>query len=70
MPLKALFLVVKTFMQYFICNALPKDLEVLPANEKVGFVSKGNCILPVDLCCMKFRHHLNILKKKQMCRPK
>ena len=52
-------------MECFICNALSKDLEVLPTNKKSGFVSNGNCIiLPVDLCCMKFRHRLNILKKK------
>ena len=57
-------------MQCFICNALSKDLEVLPANKKLGFVSNGNyTILPVDLCCMKFRHRLNILKK-QTCMPK
>ena len=64
------FLFVKRCMQCFICNALSKDLEVLPANKKLGFVSNGNCtILPVDLCCMKFRHRLNILKK-QTCMPK
>ena len=58
-------------MQFFICNALSKDLEVLPGNNILGvFVSNGNCtILPVDLCCMKFRHRLNILKK-QTCMPK
>ena len=61
---------VQTCMQCFICNALSNDLEVLPANKKLGFVSNGNCtILPVDLCCMKFRHRLNILKK-QTCMPK
>ena len=57
-------------MQCFICNALSKDLEVLPVNKKVGFVSNGNCtILPVDLCCMEFRHRLNI-QKKQTFMPK
>ena len=46
------------------------DLEVLPTNKKLGFVSNGNrTILPDDLCCMKFRHGLNILKK-QTCMPK
>ena len=46
-----------------------KDLEVLPANRKLGCVSNRNCtILPVELCCMKFRHRLNILKK-QTCMP-
>ena len=54
-------------MQCFISNALSKDLEVLPANKKLGLVSNGNCtILPVDLCCMKFRHRLNIMKKSNM----
>ena len=34
---------------------------------KLGLVSNGNCtILPVDLCCMQFRHRLNILKKANM----
>ena len=57
-------------MQCFIRDALSKDLDVLPANKKIGFVSYGNCtILPVGLCCMKFRHRLNILKK-QTCMPK
>ena len=57
-------------MQCFICNALSKGLEILPANKKLGYVSNGNCkILPVDLCCMKFRHRLNILTR-QTCIPK
>ena len=44
-----------------------KDLEVLPTNKKLGLDSNGNCtILPVDLCCMKFRHRLNIMKKANM----
>ena len=52
-------LFVQTCMQCFICNALWKDLEVLPANKKLGLVSNGNCtILLVDQCCMKFRHLL------------
>ena len=39
-------------------------------NMKLGFVSNGNrTILPVDLCCMKFRHRLKI-PKKQTCMPK
>ena len=58
--------------QCFICNALSKDLEVLPANKKLGLVSNGNCtILPVDLCGMKFRERLNIMKKsKHVCLSK
>ena len=53
----------------FHCNALSNDLEVLPANKKLGFVSNENCaILPVDLCCMKFRHRHTL--KKQTCMPK
>ena len=36
---------------------------------KLGLVSNGNCtILPVDLCCMKFRHRLKILKKAKQRR--
>ena len=59
-------------MHCFICNALSKNLEVLPGNDKLGFVSNGNCtmILPVDMCCMKFSHRLSILKKRQTCMPK
>ena len=61
---------VQTCMQCFIYNTLSKDLEDLPANTKLGFVSNGYCtILLVDLCCMKFQHRLNILKK-QTCMPK
>ena len=62
-------LFVQTYMQCFICNALSNDLDVLPANMKLGFVSDGNCTkLPVDLCCMKFKHRLKI-PKKQTCMP-
>ena len=63
-------LFVQTCMQYFSCNALLKDFEVLPASKKFGLLSNGNCTrLPVDLYCMKFRHGLNFLKK-QTCMPK
>ena len=60
-------------MQWFISNALSKDLEVLPANKKLELVSNGNCtILPVDLCCMKFRHRLmkHYEKIKHVCLSK
>ena len=43
-----------------------KDVEVLPANDKFGFVSNGNCII---LLVGKFRRRLNVLKK-QTNRPK